>query len=101
MSTINLSVNTHDRLQLSTTIEQLINMLDDLEPDPDLEDTGDDEPWLGWPSGGGMATTAQSFERIGGTGAGFGEGLVSLHADGRAAPVTSRLEGWGELCHCR
>jgi hypothetical protein len=37
MRTINLSVNSHDRLQISTTIEQLINMLDDLDGDPDFE----------------------------------------------------------------
>lgn len=50
MSAISLTVNPHDRLQLSTTIEKLINMLDALAPDPDVEDGGDHEPSLGWPN---------------------------------------------------
>lgn len=39
---ITLTLNPHDRTVLATTIERLINMLDDLEPDADLE------PSLGW-----------------------------------------------------
>ncbi|MBZ0262985.1 MAG: hypothetical protein K8F90_20555 [Hyphomicrobiales bacterium] len=31
-------------------IERLINLLDTLDPDPDLESTGDQEPWLGAPN---------------------------------------------------
>ena len=30
-------------------IERLIDLLDTLDPDPDLESTGDEEPWLGAP----------------------------------------------------
>ena len=30
-------------------IERLIEILDTLDPEPDLEDTADDEPWLGAP----------------------------------------------------
>lgn len=45
---VNLTLDPKDRLQLSTTIEQLINMLDDLGPDADLEPDLDGEPWLGW-----------------------------------------------------
>ncbi len=52
MTPIIITVNPHDRLQLSTTIENLIAMLDDLSPDPDLEDGADAEPWLGWPANG-------------------------------------------------
>lgn len=47
-NTITLTLNPHDRLTLATTIERLINLLDDLAPDTDLEDGGDAEPWLGW-----------------------------------------------------
>lgn len=36
-NTINVTLNPRDRLELSTTIENLINMLDDLDGDPDLE----------------------------------------------------------------
>lgn len=36
-SPILITVNPHDRLQLATTIEKLINILDDLEPDLDAE----------------------------------------------------------------
>ena len=32
-------------------IELLIALLDKLDPDPDLESTGDEEPWLGAPAG--------------------------------------------------
>lgn len=55
MSAIVLTLNPHNRLELSTTIERLINMLDDISPDPDLEGTGDDEPWLGWTDRGPSA----------------------------------------------
>lgn len=48
MSTITVTLNPRDRLTLSTTIEQLINMLNELEPDADLEDDADGEPSLGW-----------------------------------------------------
>ncbi|MBZ9683130.1 S24 family peptidase [Mesorhizobium sp. CO1-1-2] len=44
-----MTLNPANRLELSTTIENLINMLDALEPDPDLEDGADAEPYLaGW-----------------------------------------------------
>lgn len=46
MNTITLTLNPHDRLTLATTIERLINMLDDLDPDVDLE------PSLGWTDSG-------------------------------------------------
>lgn len=42
-ATITLTVNPRDRITLTTTIERLINLLDEMEPDPDLE------PWLGRP----------------------------------------------------
>lgn len=46
-------VNSSNRLELATTIERLINMLDDLDGDPDLEDGADAEPALGgWLAGG-------------------------------------------------
>lgn len=35
------------RRKIEDTIERLISLLDELEPDPDLEDGGDDEPSLG------------------------------------------------------
>jgi hypothetical protein len=49
MSTITLTINDRNRLELSTTIERLLNMLDDLEPDADLEPDCDGEPTLGFP----------------------------------------------------
>jgi hypothetical protein len=36
-----------DRMSIATTIERLIDMLDAVDGDPDLEETGDDEPSLG------------------------------------------------------
>ena len=49
-----MQIHTHARLRsnLEAEIERLIAMLDDLEPDADLEEPGDLEPWLGWPEGG-------------------------------------------------
>jgi hypothetical protein len=35
------------RHQIEDEIERLIGLLDAMEPDPDLEDAGDAEPWLG------------------------------------------------------
>jgi hypothetical protein len=37
-----------DRHQIEDEIERLIGILDAMEPDPDLEETGDLEPSLGW-----------------------------------------------------
>ena len=36
---------------IEAEIERLIDLLDALDPDPDLESTGDEEPWLGAPDG--------------------------------------------------
>lgn len=44
-----VTVNAKDRASIATTIERLINMLDDLDDDPDLEPSADAEPGLGWP----------------------------------------------------
>lgn len=67
-----LTCKENDRLSISTTIERLIDMLDMLEPDPDLEpwlgsgddregdcedegaDNGDDEFSLGWSEEGSL-----------------------------------------------
>lgn len=59
-NTIILSVNPRDRLTLATTIERLINLLDAMEPDVDLEEGGDAEPWLGWPERGPSALAKDS-----------------------------------------
>jgi hypothetical protein len=34
---------------IESEIERLIEILDTLDPEPDLEDTADEEPWLGMP----------------------------------------------------
>lgn len=39
---------TISRHQIEDEIERLIGILDAMEPDPDLEENGDLEPWLGW-----------------------------------------------------
>ncbi len=49
MDPITLTLNPRDRLTLSTTIERLIGLLDNMEGDPDSEDGADEEPWLGAP----------------------------------------------------
>jgi hypothetical protein len=46
----------------------LITALDMMEVDPDFEPDEEGEPWLGWPNGGGLANSQQTFENIGGTG---------------------------------
>lgn len=55
------------RLSISATIERLIDMLDTMELDPDLEDSADDEPWLGWPNAGqpARADMSQDSDREG------------------------------------
>jgi hypothetical protein len=35
---------------LEAEIERLLSLLDTLDPDPYIEDTADDEPWLGAPN---------------------------------------------------
>lgn len=61
MNTITLTLNPHDRLTLATTIERLINMLDDLEPDADLE------PVNGWSetAGAGIIEAQATDDREG------------------------------------
>lgn len=56
MDTYQVSLDPRDARQLSSTIENLINMLDDLSPDCDLEDGADLEPSLGWSERGPQAT---------------------------------------------
>jgi hypothetical protein len=47
-----LTLNRRDRSSIATTIERLIDMLDALDGDENLEETGDVEPYLGWPECG-------------------------------------------------
>ncbi|MBB6407665.1 hypothetical protein [Mesorhizobium sangaii] len=49
-----LLVDCQSRRSIADSIEKLIDMLDAMSPDPDLEDTGDDEPSLGWGHRGGQ-----------------------------------------------
>ncbi len=44
------------RRGIEDEIERLIGLLDGMDADPDLEDAGDAEPWLGWPNSGQSAT---------------------------------------------
>jgi hypothetical protein len=50
-----LTFSADDRIGIATTIERLINMLDNMDGDENLEATGDEEPWLGWTPGGTSA----------------------------------------------
>lgn len=59
---VTLTCKQGHRLSISATIERLIDMLDDMEPDCDLEDVADDEPWLGWPSAGQRAGSEMSVD---------------------------------------
>lgn len=43
------------RQWLGDEIDRMIGMLDALDGDPDFEETGDDEPSLGWPEQVGLA----------------------------------------------
>lgn len=52
-----------DRLTLSTTIERLIDMLDQMDPDPDLEDGLDAEPGS-WAEGPGKVRDTGSDENL-------------------------------------
>ncbi|TIQ85260.1 MAG: hypothetical protein E5X38_21255 [Mesorhizobium sp.] len=55
--TLTLIIDRSSRKELATSIEALIDMLDDLSPDPDLEDGADAEPWLGWTDRGPQASS--------------------------------------------
>lgn len=52
---LTIQVDRNSRKSLAGSIEALIDMLDDLSPDPDLEDDGNAEPWLGWSGNGPRA----------------------------------------------
>lgn len=52
---LSLTINQRNRLSIATTIERLFDLLDTMEIDPDLEDGGDNEPWLSWPKAGLLA----------------------------------------------
>ncbi|AZO38650.1 MAG: hypothetical protein EOS81_10555 [Mesorhizobium sp.] len=54
---LTLQIDRTSRKALSLSIEALIDMLDDLSPDPDLEDSADDEPSLGWTGRGPEASS--------------------------------------------
>lgn len=56
-----LTIDRGDRQSIATTIERLINMLDDMEDDPDLEEPGDDESSIGWPEARGPSQISNSF----------------------------------------
>jgi hypothetical protein len=58
-----VTVDKKDRQSIATSIEKLINMLDDLEPDPDLEESADEENSLGWPERGPRADGCDSADR--------------------------------------
>lgn len=58
-----LSLNPKDRVELATTIERLINLLDAIDGDCDLEASADDEPSLGWTtSGSGMSVSTYKLD---------------------------------------
>lgn len=46
------------RARAEAMIEELIDILDALDGDPDLEANGDEEPWLGWTAGMGIGDRA-------------------------------------------
>lgn len=61
-----LTIDRRDRTSIATTIERLINILDDMEDDPDLEEPGDLEPTVGWPERGPNAVaSSETFKRMG------------------------------------
>ncbi|WP_025199119.1 hypothetical protein [Brucella sp. BO2] len=57
-----LAVKDNDRIGLATTIERLINMLDEMEPDPDLELNGDEYDFSRPESGAGSRVTCEDCE---------------------------------------
>lgn len=44
-----LKICKHERAGIERAVEQLLDILDVLDGDPDLEDDGTAEPWIGWP----------------------------------------------------
>ncbi|TGT42614.1 hypothetical protein [Mesorhizobium sp. M8A.F.Ca.ET.165.01.1.1] len=97
---LTLQIDRTSRKSLAGSIEALIDMLDDLSPDPDLEDGADLEPSLGWGERGPRCMFPFPFQ----------EGRGSMHDDreldeadyedsGDAEPSL----GWGQnqsVLHC-
>jgi hypothetical protein len=50
--TIFLTCKQNHRQSIASMIERLIGMLDEMDGDPDIEVTEDEEPYLGWPNAG-------------------------------------------------
>lgn len=63
-----MNIATHEnagrfRQHIEDEIERLIAMLDAMEPDPDLEDGADSEPWLGWSGNGSLSLMGVTDDR--------------------------------------
>jgi hypothetical protein len=58
-----LTFSADDRAGIATTIERLINMLDDMDGDENLEIGEDEEPYLGWPNAGQPARLQMCDDR--------------------------------------
>jgi hypothetical protein len=52
-----------DRARIERIIDNLLALLDASEPDPDLEEPGDDEPYLGWPTNAAGAHSSAVDDR--------------------------------------
>lgn len=79
-----LTVDHRDRIGIATTIERLIDMLDALDDDPDMEDDGDAETWLGWPehfAGRGAHGLGKTFDTYDANNGGEHVGEYDLERD--------------------
>ncbi len=58
------------RLKIEAAVSRLIDVLDEIDPDPEFEPEGNDEPSLGWPNRkpGGMQSTFGNTSDLEGSG---------------------------------
>ena len=59
-----LALTRSQRRKIEDAIERLLAILDTCDGDPDTEQNGDDEPWLGWSITGATAPVAPLCEDL-------------------------------------
>ena len=90
------------RKEAVAEIERLLTFLDDLDGDPEMEESGDLEPSLGWPDGRGptFAPATDDLERDESDDEDGGDGEPSLGAPESEAP-RMLAPGWSDPQHSR
>lgn len=81
-----------NRKAIADSIERLIDMLDAMSPDTDLEESADDEPWLGWTATGPRELALAGDDRE------ADDSDLELNGDERDASCPSNWARGGHWC---